>query len=389
MEKERITDIILRLLSGECTESEKKELLTWRNASNANSEYFEKIKYTWISSAQLRKDPAFDSETALNDLRAALTENHDQITSKDSVKPDFQRVFVQKVLKYAAIFILIFLTGGASSVLLFKNLQKKTSVALCYYEIPVGSKGKTVLPDGTQVWLNAGSRLSYATDYDNQSRVVKLEGEGYFDVITNPEKPFVVKAKGLDIKAYGTAFNVKAYTEEKEVVTTLVRGKVFITGKDKQNKSFTVQMKPNQCITYLTDGQSQQSMQSVKEKRESTNTAKIAAYKITEESIAPIVTINSVKTELYTSWKDKRWVIENAGLPDFIKELERRYNVIFSIHAEELNGYHFSGTIENESIEQVLTILRFALPLKYTINKNQIDLLPDSELKTKYMRATN
>jgi transmembrane sensor len=387
MDNEEINDIILKYLSGECTEIEENEILEWSNSSISNHEYFQNIKYTWLSGVLLRKEPVFESDTAIDELRKAITEKSDKQISHRLFKGTFSKTIIQKSVKYAAIFLLVFLTGGLSSILLFRNFQKNPSVAACYYEIPIGSKGKVILPDGTIVCLNAGSKLSYSTDYNLQSRIVKLEGEGFFEVITNPKKPFIVKARGLDIKAYGTTFNVKAYPDENKVITTLVKGKVFIEGKDKLNKSFTIKMKPKQCITYLTDIQAEESISLNQKQGVKSNPADYTNDKIIKEQKAPFISNVIVNTELYTSWKDNRWVIENAKLSDLAKELERRYNVTITVKTDELKKYPFSGTIQNENIEQVLTILRFALPIKYTIKKDQIQLILDTELKPRYMQA--
>jgi transmembrane sensor len=384
MEKEEIDDIILKYLSGECTESERKELLRWSNSSKTNTEYFEKIKYTWVSSAQLRKDPNFETNLAFEDLKKALDGEALKETRYETLNLYSRKKIIQKILKYAAIFILVFTVSSLSSILVYQHLIQKQNKSVCYYEIPLGSKGKAVLPDGTQVWLNAGSKLSYATDYNTGSRTVKLIGEGFFEVVTNPKKPFIVQAKGLDIKAYGTAFNVKAYSDDKEVITTLVRGKVNIEGKDNLNMPFTIQMRPKQCVRYLVTNQFRNLANNTKETK--TETHKILDID-SQKTKDLTIKIDTVKTELYTSWKDDRWVIENAKLLDLIKDLERRFGVNFTINSEELKKYHFSGTLQNENIEQVLNILRLTLPVKYTIQKNKIDLKLDSDLKVKYIQA--
>lgn len=383
MATDRINDIILSFFKGDCTEVEKKELDDWCLASKENLRYFEYLRYTWISTAQLRKEPIFETESALKELQLAISVKVRENNPGKSKLISMGSQFIATFLKYAAIFVLIFLSGGTVSYWLVKNNQTKTN-AVCYFEAPIGSKGKAILPDGTQVWLNAGSNISYSTDYNSKDRIVELTGEGYFDVKTNPQKPFIVKAKGLNIKAYGTAFNVRAYAEEKRVITTLVRGKVNIEGIDRENKPFTIQMKPKQSVFY-----------SPKEVIDSSNIEMRTnkSDNIPEnqkEMIKPFideVKISSVKTELYTSWKDKRWIIENALFKDLVKELERRYDVKFYIQPEELMNYHFTGTIENESIEQVLNILSFTLPIKYDIIKNHIDLRLDQGLKSKYLKA--
>ncbi len=385
MDNDKINDLILRYLSGEFTPDDEKELLAWSDTSNDNSNYFQNIKYTWLAAEQLREEPNFEVEDGLNKLILKLTSKTTSGAEHQLSKSFSYSTTFQKVLKYAAIYVLVFLTGGISSFILYRTFVRGQKTTVCYYEVPIGSKGMAVLPDGSHIWLNAGSKLGYSTDYNNQNRIVTLVGEGFFDVITNPKKPFIVKAKGLDIKAYGTAFNVKAYKEDKEVVTTLVRGKVIIEGKDEKNKSFTIQMKPKQSAICFTVKHYYSSDRTHK-KPEGTD-AKEEMTKPTHETTEPVIVIDAVKTELFTSWKDKRWLIENASFLNLLTELERRYNVSFLINSEEFKKYHFSGTIQDESIEQVMSILQLTLPVKYFINKNQIELKIDKELMHKYMQA--
>ena len=381
----KINDIIIKHLTRECSPEEEKALHEWCNQSDENYSYFQKITYTWLSSAQLREKPGFQTVSALNRFYSEISGQEIPIASETN-PGTLNKTFILKLFKYAAVFVLIFSIGLTSSLFLFNKTDTGLKKQQCYYEIPIGSKGKVVLPDGTSVWLNAGSNLSYSTDYNSQSRVVHLTGEGFFDVVTNPQKPFIVKAKNLNIKAYGTSFNVKAYSDEKGVITTLVKGKVLIEGKNSKNKSFSVEMKPRQSVICFTDIEDKISFQADKE----TNNELPVATGInppTTDKAAPVLAIDSVKTELYTSWKDPRWIIENISLSDLIKKLERRYNVTFTLGSDDLRQYHFTGIIQNESIEQVLAVLRFTLPVKYSINKDHIELTLDSELKQKYMQA--
>ena len=106
----------------------------------------------------------------------------------------------------------------------------------------------TVLPDGTVVWLNAGSRIEYKIPDNKPVREVTMEGEAYFNVSKDPDHPFTVNAGEMIIKAYGTAFNVKAYPDEKAVETTLVEGSVSVEIENKpSNKTM---LRPNDQAIY-------------------------------------------------------------------------------------------------------------------------------------------
>lgn len=369
-------DLTLRFFSEKISDSEVERLKLWVNQSEGNKRKFNEIRVSWMATAQIQKTDPYEIQIALDSLNQKIRLNQEEMQSKNVYS-------IKRVIRIAAIFLLTISISSLATYFVLKNrtggvFPGKENVVLVY--APIGSKAMTVLPDGTHVWLNAGSKLSYATNYNNGTRIVKLEGEGFFEVKTNPQKPFIVKAKELDIKAYGTAFNVKAYLEEKEVITTLVRGKVYIEGKDKHNKSFIIQMKPEQCVTYLTNRYDNDLKQHDTKKSINTNP------KIPEELKIPIITANSVTTELYTSWKDNRWVIKGEEIGKLATSLERRYNIHIVFNSEELKNYRFTGIFQNETVEQALQVLKMTAPLHYEIGKGIVTLSIDNSMKMKFKK---
>ncbi|HKP32519.1 MAG TPA: FecR family protein, partial [Chitinophagaceae bacterium] len=109
-----------------------------------------------------------------------------------------------------------------------------------------GSRTKLVLPDGSSVWLNAGSKLTYSKDFGTKDRNVTLTGEAFFDVVSNEEVPFEITTPTLQIKVLGTAFNVKSYPSEKTSETTVIRGRVEIISNQRPNEKFV--LKPNEKL---------------------------------------------------------------------------------------------------------------------------------------------
>ena len=94
-----------------------------------------------------------------------------------------------------------------------------------------------------------------------------------------------------------------------------------------------------------------------------------------------------IKTELYTSWKDDRWVIEKRDIESLVNDFERRYNIKIQIESDDIMKYHFTGTLQNETIEQVLVILRHTIPLKYKIDKGLITISEDERLMKEFKSA--
>ncbi len=122
-------------------------------------------------------------------------------------------------------------------VTFFTAKGNKTAIARQVNEISTrpGSKSKVELPDGSVVWLNAGSTLTYDKDFGKENRAVTLIGEGFFDVTKNKEKPFIISTESISIKVLGTVFNVKAYKEDKQTETSLIHGSIEVTIKNRPN----------------------------------------------------------------------------------------------------------------------------------------------------------
>lgn len=389
-EEEKWSDIIVRYLSGNYSPEEENELVDWIKQSVDHEEYFNKFKYTWIASAQLKPAIEENIEEATNEFRSKLlqaTNNENKLKRMFSSYP--LKIFSNRVVKYAALLLIAFFLGSLSQNYLGKGnrLNANGDIKYLYFEAPKGSRAIATLPDGTKVWLNASSKISYLLDFNFRERIILLEGEAYFDVTTNPSKPFVVKANNLDIKAFGTMFNVKAYPGENQVITTLVEGKVTIEGIDEVNKRFSLKMDPNQCIIYYTDKKIVSNLKPEKSPAVDKNISNESLENPLESTHLPIIKTTLREPEINTSWKDQRWIIANEDLMSLSVMLERRYNVNIKFLNEELKEYHFTGIIQNETIEQVMTILSLTVPIKYKIDLNNIELVLNQELRNRYINA--
>jgi transmembrane sensor len=342
-----IDDLIVKFLAGDITRDESHILKDWLKNSPGNREYFNSFRDVWLASALLGRvnEPAKKSRTL---------------------------GVIREWAKIAAVFAFALLLGALGYRTFFN-----TSIIAQGKNDPVtieskrGAMSSVTLPDGSRAWLNAESKITYGNGYNTSLREIELIGEAYFDVVTNPSKPFVVKAGNLEIKALGTSFNVKAYPEDGSVTTTLVNGHVIIEGRDNKNKDFEIELQPNQTITYFNDQQDYiahleetTELNSQSQGSESLLTTRLEDLSIIKQ--------DQVKTELFTSWKDKNWVIEQQSLENLTRDMERRYDVIIEFNSESIRKYRFSGTIQNETLEQILYILHNTLPLKYTMEKGRI-----------------
>jgi ferric-dicitrate binding protein FerR (iron transport regulator) len=205
--------------------------------------------------------------------------------------------------------------------------------------VPYGSRINFELPDGSNGWLNSGSTLKYPIQFTGKNRTVFLEGEGYFDVEHNPEKPFIVQTGKLQVVALGTSFNVLAYKDaDKEI--SLVKGRVVLKKIDNDNtKKQIFELSPGQHLQI--DKQ--------------TNEVKNVDIEI-EKNIA---------------WKEGKLIFRNDPLSNVIKHVEHFYNVNIEVKDNELFKYHFHATFEDETLFEAIRLLSLSSNIGYEICKRE------------------
>ena len=204
--------------------------------------------------------------------------------------------------------------------------------------IPKGERSLVTLEDGTQVWLNADSKLEYSHDFLNGStREVYLQGEAYFDVTSDKSRPFIVHVQDVEIKVLGTSFNVKGYQGEHTIEATLVHGKISLSGASADN----VTLAANQRAVFL------------REKKR-------------------LLVENNVQTDNYTSWRKGVLVFDDQPLYEILPILERTFNV--TIHTDKAPSLdcRFTATINNMSLDEVLELFSTSDKIGYTILANEV-----------------
>lgn len=225
-----------------------------------------------------------------------------------------------------------------------------------------GAKSKFVLPDGTTVFLNAGSTISYDKNFGNTSRWVQLSGEAYFDVVKNPSKPFIIHTRNMDIKVVGTAFNVKCYPGEKETETSLVRGSIEITLKDRAEK---IVLKPNEKLVIHDD-------QHQKNQAIAANTTK------TDTDAAPMLTLSHLtilpddNSIAETSWLHNKLVFRGERFDEIAVKMERWFAVSIDFSDDAIRQFRFTGIFEKESLVQALNALQLTTAFNYTIKADKV-----------------
>jgi ferric-dicitrate binding protein FerR (iron transport regulator) len=229
-----------------------------------------------------------------------------------------------------------------------------------------GARTKLILPDGSQVWLNAGSKLNYSNAYNETLREVDLEGEAYFDVVKVSGRPFIVHASSLNIRAVGTAFVVKSYPQDETIEATLLRGIIEVTRKDLPDGPKVI-LKPNEKLIFSK----QLETEVLRHTNDSSSRPAKAIGKISVAAI-PISIPDSNKEE--TSWVYNRLVFDGDSFQELAIKMERWYNVKIIFNSKELLRYRFKGAFENETIREALDALELTAPFSYTIKNNVINI---------------
>jgi ferric-dicitrate binding protein FerR (iron transport regulator) len=276
---------------------------------------------------------------------------------------------IWRIWRMVAAAVIILAIGGGV-LWFFQGDRNPFAVRYVDRQLKVGNgkRSKLVLSDGSTVWLNAGSKLSYPDVFTGDKRVVTLEGEAFFDIARHVDMPFYVHAGRVTVKVLGTRFDVKAYQGDAGVSTTLISGKVQVMLDDEPDKKII--LTPNEKLTVMN-----------------------AAAGLGDTDVAKDGEAGGGGNELHylvqgvpkagddslpeTAWVENRLVISNETFEEVARMLERRYDVQIEISDMRLNQEHVSGVFEKETIQQVLDILKMTTKFTYSIEGKKVRLKPD------------
>ena len=228
------------------------------------------------------------------------------------------------------------------------------------YTTTLGERKNIQLPDGSVVNLNAGSEITIHNDFGVTSRDVYLKGEAFFDVKHDKKSPFIVHTEVMDIKALGTAFDVKAYQNEKVTATTLIRGLIAVTLKEQDN--LVLLLHPHQKIEWQHKTPATAGSNPLKK------TEQVA---IPEEETPKTIKVTNQGDIKEIAWKENKLVFEDDSLEDIAKLLARWYDVGIEFEDEEVGNYHFTGVFEKEDLQTVLSIMQESKPFHFKINNGE------------------
>lgn len=353
-----------RVLNNEASSAEESELFEQFAQNPHLQQQYELLKRVWKEKENERSDEEHAKQYILKIINKAETKI-DSDMQETAISRRRRRVIA--ISSFAVVLVIattLWLMTGSSPdselpVTLVKNeavvVAKETSLVA-----PKGSRISSILPDGSIIWLNAGSKLYFENDFKGSTREVRLEGEGYFDIVKKKGQPFIVHTSSGDIHVLGTAFNVKAYPEDGVMETTLYRGIVEVSLK-KDNSTGPISLRPNEKLVI------QQGEYAIVEQNDK-------AVITTKPGII-ITRIDSTKKEserFETAWRYSRLEFRGDDFETLARKMERWYNVEIVFKDEAAKGLSFDGSFEKETIEEALAALNEVGVFHYEINKNEI-----------------
>ena len=333
-ENKHIDELIANYLTEGLDKNALDELKTWIAASAENQQYFIRQREIWFSAVSREAASVYDKDKAFENFR-------NRVESQKEIQSTSRRGFSLSALwRYAAVVAIIIAVGCISYWQ--GEVNVKDTFADISVEAPLGSKTKLYLPDGTLVWLNAGSRMTYSQGFGVDNRKVELEGEGYFEVKRNEKIPFFVKTKDLQLQVLGTKFNFRDYPEDHEVVVSLLEGKVGLNNLLREEKE-AVLSPDERAVLNKANG---------------------------------LLTVESVTASNASQWTDGYLFFDEELLPDIAKELERSYNVKIHIANGSLKTFRFYGNFvrREQNIQEVLEALASTEKMQYKIEERNITI---------------
>ena len=327
---EYIDSIIVDFLTHQADEKVVNDLNEWLAESDANKKYFNDYKEIWYSSIVGMDERKYDSARAFTKFQ--------ERTSVGLLKK--KRHLLLKFSKYAAVLFVLLMVSYFSYWQGENNIQNSFSDIIV--EAPLGSNLKLSLPDGSNVWLNSGSKMSYSQGFGVSDRELKLVGEGYFEVVRNEFLPFIVNSSHLQVTVLCTKFIFRDYCEDDEAVVSLKEGKVAWQNLIQHDqKGF---LSPNE--------------KAVLDKRYGK------------------IHIESSVVDNALQWTKGALFFDEVPFVTIVKALERSYDVHITIMNDSLRNHCFYGNfVRNEqSIRDVLDALSATTPMHYDIKGSNITI---------------
>lgn len=306
------TELLIKYIEGDATDSEKVSITNWLDADPENmKEYLALRKLHDITIWQTAPVSKPEQETKGKNLRRSW------------------KISYSEIMKYAAVLIVAIFV----SRFVFPELKSVDKIAMQSLYVPAGQRAEIKLEDGTKVWLNANTRLTFPNQFSGKTREVSINGEGYFEVVSNKLKPFIVKTDKYNIKVWGTKFNVMAYSGNKNFETALFEGSVEVL---KPGVSKGMQIRPDERIFQEKD----------------------------QLTIAPITDLN------HQLWKEGIISFQDESFTELVNKLQLYFDMKIEVKNNKILNNQCTGKFRTkDGVEHILKVLQLRNKFNYTIDE--------------------
>ena len=352
-------DLLSLKLSGDATESQLAEISTMLKANpSLQFVYDQMIEPVYCEKeAASKADQAYATHYVKMQLAGMFDSANNQNLEPELEKPTgFSKRKLAFIGIAAGIFTIFFINY---SLRLDKSVTKQTNNAFVNEVVTKrGSKSSIKLPDGTIVRLNTDSRLTYLNFTAGKNREVTLIGEAYFDVAHDSSRPFIIHTGKINIKVLGTSFNVRNYPQDKELETSLIKGKIEVSLESRPEDIIT--LKPTEKLIIA------------KEQDELATATKVKSSIDNKVVLTSITYLRHDSLVAETSWLNDKMVFVNQPLDKIAIELERKYAITVSFKDEKVKKYRYTGVFENVSLEKVFQLIKYSKNINYKIDDKNI-----------------
>jgi ferric-dicitrate binding protein FerR (iron transport regulator) len=337
-------ELLQRYVEGIVSKEEIEEVVDWLNENEEHVDEF-------MALSKLYHISLFNNQVV------------QETVEEETHKISFRKI-TYEILKIAAIFLIIW--GG----LQFWHKEEKAPLQYQTLFVPAGQRAELILADSSKVWLNSLSKITYSTNFNEENRIVKLDGEAFFDVSHDSNRPFIVKTGSLDIQVFGTEFNVTAYSDNAFSEVSLLKGSVEVKPAGNYEP---YKMKENEKISFRGDKIIAHKM-SPKSETGKMN-PQIDAKQPQLEKLTPEdkkLYVSRIKDYDYFKWREGLICFNNETVEVILEKLQKFYDVQIVVDKPTLLKQRYSGKFRTiDGVEQVIKVLQLEHKFSYVKNKEQ------------------
>lgn len=344
MKSELEIKLLAKFLAKECNNKEKQLVKSWLSESSKNRETMKEFEKIWEASEHSdSSEDVFDSNLEWVVLQNRIEDESLNFNTKQVNRSTWLSLYnplLPTLSKVAALFVIAAFVGLFFIDRFYVEEIPVEEPTLNEISMDKGYRGGVTLSDGTKVYINSDSKIIIPKVFKSDRREVFLEGEAFFEVAKNPNKPFLIKTKGAVIEVLGTSFAVRNYPGDNIIQTVVSEGTVSFSSDDKEEKKSVI----------LTAG--------------NLGRLNLENNEIKTEYVSDI--------DFYLSWKDGYLTFKNEKMKEVAKQLERKYDIEVVFDSKEIADMNLTAELRSRSLARVLETISMSLKIDYTLLQDRV-----------------